>query len=155
STWILHHRRSTVFPYTTLFRSYDVEDLPGELPLIDLGLDSLMGMRIKNRVEYEFDLPPLQVQQLRDGSVDTVIAMVEAEIASRTSESGAAEQTSEKADAQSEDAAEGATDYTANTGGVAPRDASERLVCATWAKTHGRAAAGVTRPLAEVAGETG
>ena len=133
---------------------YDVEDLPGELPLIDLGLDSLMGMRIKNRVEYEFDLPPLQVQQLRDGSVDTVIAMVEAEIASRTSESGAAEQTSEKADAQSEDAAEGATDYTVNTGGVAPRDASERLVFATWAKINGKAAAGVTSPLPEINSET-
>src|SRR5699024_6820156 len=133
---------------------YDVEDLPGELPLIDLGLDSLMGMRIKNRVEYEFDLPPLQVQQLRDGSVDTVIAMVEAEIASRSSESGTAEQAPEQTDAQSEDAAEGATDYTANTGGVAPRDASERLVFATWAKINGKAAAGVTSPLPKVSAET-
>ncbi|TYR15242.1 polyketide synthase Pks13 [Corynebacterium urealyticum] len=138
---------------------YDVEDLPGELPLIDLGLDSLMGMRIKNRVEYEFDLPPLQVQQLRDGSVDTVIAMVEAEIASRASESGAAEQAPEQTDAQpagdASDAAEGAaTDYTVNTGGVAPRDASERLVFATWAKINGKAAAGVTSPLPKISAET-
>ena len=86
--------------------------------------------------------------------MDTVIAMVEAEIASRTSESGAAEQTSEKADAQSEDAAEGATDYTVNTGGVAPRDASERLVFATWAKINGKAAAGVTSPLPKVSADT-
>ncbi len=45
---------------------YDVSDLPRELPLIDLGLDSLMGMRIKNRVENDFQIPPLQVQALRD-----------------------------------------------------------------------------------------
>ena len=35
---------------------YDVSDLPRELPLIDLGLDSLMGMRIKNRVENDLSL---------------------------------------------------------------------------------------------------
>ena len=43
---------------------YDVDDLPRELPLIDLGLDSLMGMRIKNRIENDFQIPPLQVQAL-------------------------------------------------------------------------------------------
>jgi len=42
--------------------------LPGELPLIDLGLDSLMGMRIKNRIEHDFSLPSLQVQALRDAA---------------------------------------------------------------------------------------
>ena len=56
---------------------YDVEDLPGELPLIDLGLDSLMGMRIKNRIEYDFQIPELQVQALRDASVADVVTLVE------------------------------------------------------------------------------
>ena len=39
---------------------YEPEDLPWEVPLIELGLDSLMAVRIK-RVEYDFDLPPIQL----------------------------------------------------------------------------------------------
>ena len=120
---------------------YDVEDLPGELPLIDLGLDSLMGMRIKNRVEYDFDLPPLQVQTLRDGSVDDVISLVERMVAEKN---GAPEPSARE---------EQVTDYTASAGGVAPRDASERLVFATWAKVVGKAAPGVTSTLPEITGE--
>ncbi|WP_035010133.1 polyketide synthase Pks13 [Corynebacterium jeikeium] len=138
---------------------YDIEDLPGELPLIDLGLDSLMGMRIKNRVEYDFDLPPLQVQALRDGSVDDVIALVEQMIAER--HAGAPETAGTEAADSAEAAAGGeggvtgeedgaATDYTATGGGVAPRDASERLVFATWAKVTGKAAQGVTSQLPSI-----
>ena len=41
---------------------YEPEDLPWEVPLIELGLDSLMAVRIKNRVEYDFDLPPIQLR---------------------------------------------------------------------------------------------
>ncbi|HIW95849.1 MAG TPA: alpha/beta fold hydrolase [Candidatus Corynebacterium gallistercoris] len=125
---------------------YDIEDLPGELPLIDLGLDSLMGMRIKNRVEYDFDLPPLQVQALRDASVDDVIAMVERQIAERHA-TGAVEG-AEAAVASPHKEEETVTDYSA--GGVAPRDASERLVFATWAAITGAAAKGVTSPLPEI-----
>lgn len=143
---------------------YDIEDLPGELPLIDLGLDSLMGMRIKNRVEYDFDLPPLQVQALRDGSVDDVIALVEQMIAERHSgenaaagtadtaaggEGGVANNNGEDSDGRDNDS-DAATDYTATGGGVAPRDASERLVFATWAKVTGKAAPGVTRELPSI-----
>ncbi|ATL64995.1 polyketide synthase Pks13 [Nocardia terpenica] len=51
---------------------YAVEDLPMEIPLMELGLDSLMAMRIKNRVEYEFDIPSLQVQAVRDASLHEV-----------------------------------------------------------------------------------
>lgn len=137
---------------------YDIEDLPGELPLIDLGLDSLMGMRIKNRVEYDFDLPPLQVQALRDGSVDDVIALVEQMIAERHTSAAGAEAAAggeggvTKQDGSEEDSAEdgAATDYTTTGGGVAPRDASERLVFATWAKVTGKAAQGVTSQLPSI-----
>lgn len=135
---------------------YDIEDLPGELPLIDLGLDSLMGMRIKNRVEYDFDLPPLQVQALRDGSVDDVIALVEQMIAERHASAAGADGADgaevaaggEGGVTSVEDGA--ATDYTATGGGVAPRDASERLVFATWAKVTGKAAQGVTSQLPSI-----
>lgn len=132
---------------------YDVEDLPGELPLIDLGLDSLMGMRIKNRVEFDFDLPPLNVQTLRDGSVDDVIAMVEAMVAQRydLKAQGGAQTGVEETTAAAE---ETTTDYTVRQGGVAPRDASERLVFATWAKVTGKAAPGVTSELPAIDAET-
>ncbi|MCG7457161.1 MULTISPECIES: polyketide synthase Pks13 [unclassified Corynebacterium] len=145
---------------------YDIEDLPGELPLIDLGLDSLMGMRIKNRVEYDFDLPPLQVQALRDGSVDDVIALVEQMIAERHASTPGVADTAGADAADSVEVAAGgeggvtkqggsaedgaATDYTATGGGVAPRDASERLVFATWAKVTGKAAQGVTSQLPSI-----
>jgi len=51
---------------------YAVEDLPMEIPLMELGLDSLMAMRIKNRVEYEFDIPQLQLQAVRDANLNEV-----------------------------------------------------------------------------------
>ncbi|MFC8529122.1 polyketide synthase Pks13 [Nocardia sp. NPDC057227] len=51
---------------------YAVEDLPMEIPLMELGLDSLMAMRIKNRVEYEFDIPQLQLAAVRDASLHEV-----------------------------------------------------------------------------------
>lgn len=182
---------------------YEVDDLPGELPLIDLGLDSLMGMRIKNRVEYEFDIPPLQVQALRDGSVDDVIAIVEDMVRQRhgadhagslsgshasepgegrvnsprdrsespeeqdqreentqesqlpgtkiaETENAEAAQLTAQATGDTERGVEETSDYTATAGGVAPRDASERLVFATWAKIAGAAAPGVTSPLPHI-----
>ena len=113
-------------------------------------------------MEYDFDLPPLQVQALRDGSVDDVIALVEQMIAERHAsaagadgadgaevaaggEGGVTKQDTGEEDGANEDGT--ATDYTATGGGVAPRDASERLVFATWAKVTGKAAQGVTSQL--------
>ncbi|MFT4125042.1 MAG: polyketide synthase Pks13 [Gordonia sp. (in: high G+C Gram-positive bacteria)] len=51
---------------------YDPEDLPREIPLIELGLDSLMAVRIKNRVEFEFDIPQLQLQAMRQAHLGDV-----------------------------------------------------------------------------------
>src|SRR5699024_1901127 len=51
---------------------FATEDLPTEIPLMELGLDSLMAVRIKNRVEYEFDIPQLQLQAVRDANLDQV-----------------------------------------------------------------------------------
>ncbi len=56
---------------------YEIEDLPKEIPLIDLGMDSLLAMRIKNRAEYEFDIPPIQIQAVRDASFNDVVQFVE------------------------------------------------------------------------------
>lgn len=51
---------------------YAPEDLPAEIPLMELGLDSLMAVRIKNRVEYEFDIPQLQLAAVKDASLRDV-----------------------------------------------------------------------------------
>lgn len=119
---------------------YEVEDLPAELPLIDLGLDSLMGMRIKNRVENDFQIPPLNVQALRDASVADVVTMVEEAVAGKDAELKAVDKhpTPERSEGI----------------GIAPRDASERLVFATWAGMTGAAAPGVTSMLPAIDEET-
>ncbi|MGM5595510.1 alpha/beta fold hydrolase [Corynebacterium glucuronolyticum] len=125
---------------------YEVEDLPEELPLIDLGLDSLMGMRIKNRVENDFQIPPLNVQALRDASVADVVTMVEEAVAGKESELKAVDKQPTPDPHPTPERSEGV--------GVAPRDASERLVFATWAGMTGAAAAGVTSTLPEIDEET-
>jgi polyketide synthase 13 len=56
---------------------YEPEDLPWEVPLIELGLDSLMAVRIKNRVEYDFDLPPIQLAAVRDANLYAVEKLIE------------------------------------------------------------------------------
>jgi polyketide synthase 13 len=56
---------------------YEPEDLPWEVPLIELGLDSLMAVRIKNRVEYDFDLPPIQLTAVRDANLYNVEALIQ------------------------------------------------------------------------------
>ncbi|WP_167759604.1 polyketide synthase Pks13 [Mycobacterium sp. PS03-16] len=55
---------------------YEPEDLPWEVPLIELGLDSLMAVRIKNRVEYDFDLPPIQLTAVRDANLNAVEKLI-------------------------------------------------------------------------------
>lgn len=134
---------------------YDVSDLPRELPLIDLGLDSLMGMRIKNRVENDFQIPPLQVQALRDASLADVIIMVEEAVAGgrldNSDASADAAPTATEPAAAADETVEAADQESADQGiGVAPRDASERMVFGTWASITGKAPAGVTSPLPEI-----
>ena len=55
---------------------YEPQDLPWEVPLIELGLDSLMAVRIKNRVEYDFDLPPIQLTAVRDANLYAVEKLI-------------------------------------------------------------------------------
>jgi polyketide synthase 13 len=60
----------------SLAMGYEPEDLPWEVPLIELGLDSMMAVRIKNRVEYDFDLPPIQLQAVRDANLYNVEQLI-------------------------------------------------------------------------------
>ncbi|MER0093436.1 beta-ketoacyl synthase N-terminal-like domain-containing protein [Corynebacterium sp. KPL2838] len=132
---------------------YDVSDLPRELPLIDLGLDSLMGMRIKNRVENDFQIPPLQVQALRDASLADVITMVEEAVAGGRIDNGDTSADAAPAATESAAAADETTQDSEQGVGIAPRDASERMVFGTWASITGKAPAGVTSPLPEISEE--
>ncbi|WP_291313927.1 polyketide synthase Pks13 [Corynebacterium sp. UBA2622] len=134
---------------------YDAEDLPDELPLIDLGLDSLMGMRIKNRVENDFQIPPLQIQALRDASVADVIRIVEDAVAGNPDAAQPLPYNSDTRDpaaaAQPAQAPSSANAPRSPQGvGVPPRDAAERMVFGAWAKYAGAAAAGVTSQLPEI-----
>ncbi|MGK2881854.1 MAG: polyketide synthase Pks13 [Mycobacterium sp.] len=70
---------------------YEPEDLPWEVPLIELGLDSLMAVRIKNRVEYDFDLPPIQLTAVRDANLYAVEKLIEYAIEHRDEVSELAE----------------------------------------------------------------
>ncbi|WP_018024972.1 polyketide synthase Pks13 [Corynebacterium ulceribovis] len=135
---------------------YEIDDLPLELPLIDLGLDSLMGMRIKNRIEHDFGLPSLQVQALRDASVADSIALVEQMVADKQKGTDAAAEAVAAA-AKSDPAAENDAEPSGSTVeglGVAPRDATERLVFGTWATITGKSAGGVTNALPELDDDT-
>jgi len=132
---------------------YDVSDLPRELPLIDLGLDSLMGMRIKNRVENDFQIPPLQVQALRDASLADVITMVEEAVAGGRFDNSDASAEAAPTATEPAAAADDTTQDSEQGVGVAPRDASERMVFGTWASITGKAPAGVTSPLPEISEE--
>ena len=71
---------------------YAPEDLPLEIPLIELGLDSLMGMRIKNRVEYEFDIPEVQLQAVRDANLHDVAKFLRYAVEHRDEVAALAEQ---------------------------------------------------------------
>lgn len=148
-------RRETVEDRLALIVSesmgYDVSDLPRELPLIDLGLDSLMGMRIKNRVENDFQIPPLQVQALRDASLADVITMVEEAVAGGRIDNS--ESSADAAPMSESTTAEDSTQTVEHGVGVAPRDAAERMVFGTWATITGQAPAGVTSPLPEISEE--
>ena len=138
-----------------------------------------MGMRIKNRVENDFQIPPMQVQALRDASLADVITMVEDAVAGKSvagaaetsavdvgagevgavdagtagansAESSAAEVGAVEADAEKDGVDKHDAENSAEGVGVAPRDASERMVFGTWATFTGKAAAGVTSQLPQI-----
>ncbi|MBV8294612.1 MAG: non-ribosomal peptide synthetase, partial [Mycobacterium sp.] len=69
--------RDRLAAIVSMAMGYEPEDLPWEVPLIELGLDSMMAVRIKNRVEYDFDLPPIQLQAVRDANLYNIEKLIE------------------------------------------------------------------------------
>jgi polyketide synthase 13 len=69
--------RDRLAAIVSMAMGYEPEDLPWEVPLVELGLDSMMAVRIKNRVEYDFDLPPIQLQAVRDANLFNIEKLIE------------------------------------------------------------------------------
>ncbi len=69
--------RDRLSAIVSMAMGYEPEDLPWEVPLVELGLDSMMAVRIKNRVEYDFDLPPIQLQAVRDANLYNIEKLIE------------------------------------------------------------------------------
>ncbi|MFE5701192.1 polyketide synthase Pks13 [Rhodococcus koreensis] len=117
---------------------YAPEDLPAEIPLIELGLDSLMAVRIKNRVEYEFDIPQLQLQAVRDANLMEVGKYLRYAVENREEVQALADK--QKAEKEAEEAAEADRDEEAaeadrdaeaardSQGAAAPLDAEDTSV---------------------------
>ncbi|MDZ7932976.1 MAG: polyketide synthase Pks13 [Rhodococcus sp. (in: high G+C Gram-positive bacteria)] len=97
---------------------YAPEDLPPEVPLIELGLDSLSAVRIKNRVEYEFDIPTVQLQAVRDANLREVEKYLRYAIENR-------DEVQALADKQ---AAEKAAEQAAENGAVAREEALDTAI---------------------------
>ncbi|MFV9458256.1 polyketide synthase Pks13 [Rhodococcus sp. NM-2] len=102
---------------------YAPEDLPAEIPLIELGLDSLMAVRIKNRVEYEFDIPQLQLQAVRDANLMEVGKYLRYAVENREEVQAMADK--QKAEKEAEEAAEADRDSEASG---SPLDAEDTSV---------------------------
>ena len=139
---------------------YSPDDLPRELPLLDLGLDSLMAVRIKNRVEHEFSIPPLELQAMRDASMNDVVQMVTfavenpdkvGELADQQARGeGVVDIAALRGDAPAgggSAAGAGAGDSAVSDVAIAPRDDTERMAFGAWAVVTGASAPGVTGTL--------
>ncbi|NMM91247.1 polyketide synthase [Rhodococcus sp. SRB_17] len=143
---------------------YAPEDLPAEIPLVELGLDSLMAMRIKNRVEYEFDIPQLQLAVVKDASLQEVSKYLRYAVENREEvQSIADQQKTEKESAEAEVAAVESAISSATVQevppeagdvDVPPRDAAERLTFATWAVVTGTSAKSIFATLPVLGPET-
>ena len=149
---------------------YSVEDLPGEIPLIELGLDSLMAVRIKNRVEYEFDIPQLQLAAVKDASLHDVAKYLRYAVENRDEVAALADQQQTEKDsvaldsaleqettgpvAEAERIVAEAAEASEEDVNVPPRDAAERLTFATWAVVTGISAKGIFNTLPTLDDET-
>lgn len=102
---------------------YAPTQLPEDVALVELGLDSLMAVRIKNRVEHELGTPPIVLEMLRGAGLS--------DLQRHLLHLLAGDELAAPAEAA----------------GVPPRDAAERWVAAQWASVVGTPLAGVTTPL--------
>jgi len=102
------------------------DQLDPHVPLVELGLDSLMAVRIKNIVEHELGTPPLVVGMLRGAGLASVEEHVAGLLGHRAAVAAASP--------------------------VGPRDATERLLLRTCADELGAVPVGVTEEITDTSG---
>src|SRR5699024_5244926 len=133
---------------------FATEDLPTEIPLIELGLDSLMAVRIKNRVEYEFDIPQLQLQAVRDANLDEVAGFLRYAVDNREEVAALAEQQqreAEQAAGTEESRAAESESGAAESGAPEPGTADGKGAAAAGAAAAGAGAGPAAAPSADKA----
>ena len=150
-------RRLTVRLATIM--GYAEDEIDAGVPLTDLGLDSLMAVRLRNAVTQDFQVALPESLLLRGGTLDEVAAAL---LASLGTHAGARAPAPSPAPASRAEATDGvverdeataeATDATAPPvpKEVLPRDAAERLVAGVWAQVAGQPAEGVLLELTAV-----
>lgn len=119
--------------------------LDADVPLTELGLDSLLAVRIRNAVQHDFDLLLPPSLMLRGASINDVVAwLCDALHPTEAPSSG----TSHLAEAPPI-----AEAPSVRSPRVAPRDANERMVAAAWAEVLGHSDFCVTDSIDELGGD--
>ena len=111
------------------------DQLDEHTPLVELGLDSLMAVRIKNTVEHELETPPLMLGMLRGAG----LADLDEHVAGLLGLVGVTPCV--------------ASPPARATRTVGPRDATERLLVRAWEEELGRAPASVTDDFFDLGGD--
>ncbi|MGW7043577.1 SDR family NAD(P)-dependent oxidoreductase [Streptomyces avermitilis] len=128
-----------------------VQDLDENTPLTDLGLDSLMTVRIQNAAKQDFAVALPAPLLLRGASLRTVGDVVLRELGLVRAYPSDARAADQPKDIQQERVSAGATP--APPAMLGPRDAAERLVAGVWNEILGRRPEGVNQDFVAAGGD--